>query len=400
MKQKLRAVAAALAAIELTAAALTHWHRRSFPWLITRADASPVLRSDAVRVHRSFDPELGWCRVPGEGGTERTEHGLSSYSVDERGRRTNPAHPRSYSAPIACFGDSFTFCRLVDDDQTWPYHLSELTGTNVANYGVGNYGLDQALLRFERELPTLDAHVVMIGVVPETIARIQSAWKHYFEYGNTLAFKPRFEHKDGRLILHPSVIRESRDFLDYHRHLAHVRAIDGFYHRKFRRDLLGFPYSLRLAGRARRHLPILFHLTVGRLRGQPEAGFSRAFEVIVRENHALAARLYSEAASTALLEALIIRFVTTCTSAGKQPLLVLIPQPGDLTDTQAAHERFYAEIEAWLPVVDLTAVFRAEPDRAGLYTRGRLGPHPSDRANRLIAATIAHRLASLAPESS
>ena len=29
--------------------------------------------------------------------------------------------------------------------------------------------------------------------MPETILRVHSFWKHYLEYGNTLAFKPRFE---------------------------------------------------------------------------------------------------------------------------------------------------------------------------------------------------------------
>jgi len=390
----------AVAATELAAAALTRWHRRRFPWLITRADLTPTLSAATVRAHRSFDPELGWCRRPGEGGTEITEHGLTSYSVDGRARRTNPAHRDSWSAPIACFGDSFTFCRLVEDDQTWPHHLSQLTGSNVANYGVGNYGLDQALLRLERELPGLDARLVVMGVVPETIARIQSAWKHYFEYGNTLAFKPRFEIRDGRLVVQPSVIRQREDYLHYRPHLPHLQAIDPFYHRKFRRDLLGFPYSLHLLTRPRRHLPILFHLTAGQLTGQPARGFRRAFEVVVRDNHALTARLYTEHDSTMLLEALIGRFAQTCAAAGKQPALVIIPQPADLARAPGAHEAFYRTMDTVLPVIDLTAAFRAEPAPAGLYARGKLGPHPSDRANRLIARAIYEhlKLADTAPE--
>jgi hypothetical protein len=49
----------------------------------------------------------------------------------------------------------------------------------VGNYRVGNYGLDQSLLRLERELPQLEAEVVVMGVVPETVVRVQSYWKHF-----------------------------------------------------------------------------------------------------------------------------------------------------------------------------------------------------------------------------
>jgi hypothetical protein len=389
----IRALLAATAA-ELAAAALVHGHRRRFPWLITKADCHPLLDPELVAAHaaRSYDPELGWCRRPGETATEITETGPTRYSVDAAGRRTNPGFEDQRSAPIACFGDSFTFCRLVDDDHTWPHHLSRLTGVNVANYGVGNYGLDQALLRLERELPGLDADLVVMGVVPETIARIHSMWKHYFEYGNALAFKPRFQLTPDGLVLHPSVIVCPQDFGNYSLHLPHVQSLDPFYQRKFRRDLLAFPYLPRLLWRGRRHLPILFHLSLGALRGRRDHGFRKAFAVVTRENRRLASRLYQEAGARALLTALIERFADTCTAAGKQAALVILPQPGDLTQVPAVHENFFAALAPILPVIDLTADFRDHPDPAGLYAYGKLGPHPSDHGNRLIAEVLAQRL--------
>jgi hypothetical protein len=383
-------VFAVLAACELAAFALVRYHRRTFPWLITRRDVAPDLSPEVVRAHaeRSFDAELGWCRRPGEQGTETTARGVTTFSIDALGCRTEPAHAGEFSAPIACFGDSFTFCRLVNDDETWPHHLSRLTGVNVANYGVGNYGLDQALLRLERELPGLDAHIVIMGVVPETIARVQSAWKHYFEYGNTLAFKPRFTLGPDGLVLHPSVIRQPEDYFDYAPNLPHLQAIDPFYRRKFRRDLLVFPHLPRLIGRARRHLPILAHLSAGRLGRAADGGFQGAFATVVAENHRLASRLYREDESVRLLTALVRRFADVCAVADKTPVLAVLPQPADLAGDLAAHEAFVSSLTADLPVVDLTPVFRSEPDRAALYARGRLGPHPSDHGNRLIARTL------------
>ncbi|MER6738269.1 hypothetical protein [Streptomyces puniciscabiei] len=390
-------VLAVIAVGELTMFALVRLYRRSFPWLITRGDEAPALGPDVVQAHadRSFDALLGWCRRPGEHGTEVTADGTVTFSVDALGRRTEPGHADGAPAPIACFGDSFTFCRLVGDDETWPHHLSLLTGVNVANYGVGNYGLDQALLRLERELPGLDADIVIMGVVPETIARVQSAWKHYFEYGNTLAFKPRFTLGPDGLVLHPSVIRRPEDYFDYRRHLPALREIDPFYRRKFRADQLGFPYLPKLVRRFRRHLPILFHLTAGRIGRSPDGGFRRAFEVVVAENHRLASRLYREDESTALLAALVRRFADVCAAAGKAPVLAILPQPADLVGAVAAHEDFVRSLSAVLPVIDLTPAFRAESDRTALYAEGKLGPHASDHGNRIIARTLAERVPAL-----
>jgi hypothetical protein len=386
-----------LAVAELTAWALVRWHRPAFPWLVTRADIAPPLTTELVQAHarKSFDSELGWCRRPGEVGVERVTHGSARYSVDDAGRRTNPAYGEAPAA-VACFGDSFVFCRLVNDDQTWPHHLSVLMGANVANYGVGNYGLDQALLRLERELPTLEAGVVLMGVVPETIARVQSVWKHYFEYGNTLAFKPRFVCTAAGLQLRRSPIIEPSDYSSYTRALVDIQQADPFYQRKFRRDLLIFPYLFRLARRAQRQLPILMHLTWGRLRRNPGEGFRRAFGTVVRENARLTRTLYQEPESVELLTALVERFTNACCAAGKKCALIVLPQPHDL-EPDSPHTSFFAGLGRMLPVVDLTADFRADPEPLTLYAYGKLGPHPSDRGNRLIAETIAAKLPMLAP---
>ena len=67
-----------------------------------------------------------------------------------------------------------------------------MTQTNVLNFGVGNYGMDQAYLRLKREYDKNRTEIVILAVVPETIVRVLNVYKHYYEYGNTFGFKPRF----------------------------------------------------------------------------------------------------------------------------------------------------------------------------------------------------------------
>ncbi|HEX6344995.1 hypothetical protein [Umezawaea sp.] len=389
---RLAAAAAGYLAAELAVHALVRALRPDFPWLVSRRDLAPEIPAALVERHaaRSFDPELGWCRRAGEHGTETTDRGTTSWAVDERGRRRDPR--LDGGAAVACFGDSYTFCRLVDDDETWPHLLSRALGVGVANYGVGNYGLDQALLRLERELPTLEADVVVMGVVPETVARVHSYWKHYFEYGNVLAFKPRFTLGPDGLVPHPSAVDDPGGYATYRERLPEITRLDPFHATKFRRDLLDFPYLPRLLRRARRHLPVLAHLLTGIGRGpeRRERAVRAAFGVVLRDNARWTARLCADPDARRLLRALVERFAARCRAAGKHPVLLVVPQPVDLErpDGGTAHEEVFAGLRSTLPVVDVTERFRRDPRWRELFTLGRLGPHCGPRGNAVVADAL------------
>jgi hypothetical protein len=262
--------------------------------------------------------------------------------------------------------------------------------------------LDQALLRLERELPTLEAEVVVLGVVPETIARVHSYWKHYFEYGNVLAFKPRFTLEDGSLVLHPSAIRVPADYATYRDRLPEIDRLDHFRTRKFQRDALDFPYLPKLARRARRHLPVLAHLLAATGRGPERRERARraAFGVVLRDNARWTARLYADPDARRLLGALVERFAAVCRAAGKHPVLLVVPQPADLErrDGGTVHEGLFTELAATLPVVDVTERFRRDPRWRTSFTHGPLGPHCGPRGNAVITEALRPVVAPLLDE--
>src|SRR3972149_4123053 len=167
----LLALAVILVIVEVGLFIIVSLQRRRFPWLITTRDELPTFDFKALQkfIDYSFDPHLGWVRRPNSNGIENGQKGQITFHIDSIGSRAN------------------TFGKFP---------------SIIAAFGVGNYGVDQALLRYEcMTLPDTVRFVVM-GFVPETICRIQSYWKHYLEFGNTFAFKPRFIlDQEGRLML-------------------------------------------------------------------------------------------------------------------------------------------------------------------------------------------------------
>ena len=69
------------------------------------------------------------------------------------------------------------------------------------SFGVGNYGLDQSYLKYLKYKKKISSKIVIFNFVPETIARINSIWKHYREFGNIHAFKPLLQVKENKLNL-------------------------------------------------------------------------------------------------------------------------------------------------------------------------------------------------------
>lgn len=372
--------------------------RRNFPWLIVPRDATPDIAPDVIEKYArlSFDADLGWARKPGTSGLDASPDGDVAFSIADDGARINPGFEGETSS-VAVFGDSYAFCRLVGDEETWPHALSVLAGTNARNFGVGNYGLDQALLRYERQAADHEGCTVIMAVVPETIARVHSCWKHFYEYGNTLAFKPMFQLDGDDLKLVPCPVQEAHEIAEPSRWSEAVRRHDRFYREKFLADLIRFPASLSILRRWQRHGRILSELLCGAIIGEPDAARRRAFSIVLDENHLHQRRLFADADAVELLRRLAVRFEEIARRHGATPRLVILPQPRDLADRASGDDvsrEVFHKLGQVMPVLDLGDVLLQQHDAMEVYKEGALGPHTSPAANRLIAETVHQWLAS------
>ena len=369
--------------------------RRSFPWLITKRDELPTFDSRALQkyIDYSFDPHLGWVRRPDSSGIENGQKGPITFHIDSAGSRVNSFEK---SPPvIAAFGDSYAFCRQVEDDETWEAQLSHQEGFGVLNFGVGNYGIDQALLRYEGMILPDTVKVVVMGFVPETICRIQSYWKHYLEFGNTFAFKPRFIiDSKGRLTLLENLMRSVKDFAVFEEKLPMIRKADGFYEKKFRSHQFRFPYTLSLMRNPLKQsklISVIAARAILRILGISNQLMENfPFTLVMKDNLRGAYQLYRDSKSTKLLSAILIRFQEEAQRRGHIPLVVVMPQLLDLKLNKnkfAPYQGYFIELARCLPVLDLTEKF-INTEFEKLYINDQYGGHLSVDGNHLVADEI------------
>lgn len=95
-----------------------------------------------------FDPELGYlpndARVP-----DNVDGAVSEYRYGPWGERLQVNHP-DRTARINTYGDSFTQCHQVSDGQTWQEVLAAHFLEPIRNFGVGGFGVFQAVRRLWR----------------------------------------------------------------------------------------------------------------------------------------------------------------------------------------------------------------------------------------------------------
>lgn len=152
----------------------------------------------------AYDPELGWAPRPGARSADGT------WRVDAGGIRTDRDvavdHPPS-ELRVALFGDSFTFGDEVGQDQTWGAALERSLGargvpSEVLNFGVNAYGMDQAFLRWRVHGRRYRPDVVIFGFHGEDVLRNVNVYRPLYFAGSEVPLsKPRFVERDGALAL-------------------------------------------------------------------------------------------------------------------------------------------------------------------------------------------------------
>ena len=127
------------------------------------------------------DPLLGWPN----------REALRGDAYDSSGARPLPAFPRPGDECISLYGDSYTYGAEVSHAEAWGNVLAQRAGCRVGNFGVGGYGTDQAVLRFETNNGD-SAAVSVLGLFPINMLRNVNQYRHLRTGESPLGLKPRF----------------------------------------------------------------------------------------------------------------------------------------------------------------------------------------------------------------
>ena len=376
---------------------------KKFQWLIISKDERPKLSKTGLKkfIHHGYDSELGWIRKPNTTNTEKNKNGEAFWSINSIGARTNPEF-ESQKSTISCYGDSFTFCRQVNDNETWEHYLSKLEKTNVKNFGVGNYGVDQSILRLEREFTNNQTDIVILAVVPDTICRIVSSWKHYYEYGNTFAFKPRFILNNDEIKIIKNSIDQQQKFDYYEKYLADIQKFDFFYKQKFLKEKITFPYSFNIFRNMKRNFSILLWVTnifFCRKLGKDISDFEwESMKIIMDINLKWRLRLFQNTDVITLFQKILERFSRYGLSENFVSIFIFIPQKDDIEFIKKNYHFYKNFIDIINGIngiffIDITEKFLKASNLNELYSDdNQYGGHLSKYGNKLVAEIIYEQL--------
>jgi hypothetical protein len=316
------------------------------------------------------DPELGWDYRPDERMTIVDEFGHATLmTTDANASRTLPVE--AGPGLIAAYGDSFTAGSNVNDDETWEYFLSRLTGTRVANFGVAGYGPDQALLKLERNFRRgLRAKIVILAIIPDDLNRLLSVYRPFYARAEPgVTFKPMFRGQAGAMEvvnLAPRPLTTRTGFLQAFEQAKHY---DYWYACRARAAVTPrFPYSLTVA----QALVLRPFLKRACPAAAPEAG--RVMSYLLERFHA---------------HAVANHYV---------PILVIIPEEaaelvaGKSKIDPALLAMIEAEFAGRIKVVDLAPLALRRPLEPRKYNIGSGRGHLSADGNRLVATLLEDQL--------
>jgi hypothetical protein len=372
----------------------------------------PEIDRELLGKFSSFDSELGWVPQPNREKQKDTGDHLPgeevrttvTYSTDAYGSRICPARERDPDADrtVSTYGDSYCFCREVDDDETVQHYLAAELDTHVANYGGGNYGLDQALMRLKRQYPEDPTDYVFVVVTASSIARILSVWKHYQEFGNVLAAKPRYVLEDGDLERIESPVDEKEDLLDLESKADVLRAYDFHYDHWFKPHFATRPYTADLLEKDE-HLRYAGYTAGKELerrlgRSIPGIDFDLAQTRSALRLERPRVRYHERLFDThePLFDALVGEFVDYADERDFEPVFVMVQQLRYAT-YEAEHGPIYGDLLERLDdrYDDLTTIDMAthlspdDGDVESLYVERGEGGHYSPETNREIADVLA-----------
>jgi hypothetical protein len=324
-----------------------------------------------------LDSLLGW--IYGEG-----NHGDTIIVNAQKHRGRDTVSSRSDGVlRIAAWGDSFVFCNDVRDEHCWLARVSEsLPFAEVLNFGVGGYGLDQAVLRFERDVSWVRPDVALLGFTEVDLSRLLNVYRRFLHDQEPALFKPRFLSitADSFVLLPAATARPNfvDSLLENPMRVRELGVHDAYYPRlRYESPLQDVSALWRVSA------AVWQRIWVSYLSPDRPSDLRGRFRV---ESEAFRVQVY-----------VFERFVREARRLGITPYIVLLPGENRVSDRLHGRPESVAPLrdtleKLQLPVLDLAAPLAAAAARVGTDELFELGVHYSPIGNDVVGRWMADTL--------
>jgi hypothetical protein len=377
-----------LVLLELLIQSIIRRVKKDFHWFLEKKDEKPSFDELKFQnyLQKSFDSNLGWVRKSNITGFDSLGKKKIKFQIDKDGSRKT--FKKNKKPLVASFGGSYVFGRQVRDHETWQEQTSKEKNFYLLNYGVGNYGADQALIRYQKTPLKKSTKIIILGIVPEHICRIQSEWKHYLEFGNIHGFKPKFYMKNNKLLLKKVPITKKTRIKHIENIINKIKKTDRFYLDKFKKNIFSFPYTLNFIRNFKFNVMIIY-IYFSKIKKpllRKDYFLSEVIKRNIRESHSY----YKDEESKELFLALIKKFKLIAKSRKHKPVLIIFPQLMDIEfkDTNIFYKNFFKnEISKEIHTLDLTKNFENKKLKK-FFTNKIYGSHLSPLGNKFVSKII------------
>jgi len=360
--------------------------KKDFKWLVEKKDEKPKFNKNKLKLFfkNSFHKNYGWDRKPLSSGFEYSNK-KTKFKISKDGYRGNLKFKKNL---ISVFGDSFAFCRYVNDNMTWESILEKKLSQSIFNYGVGNFGLDQSFLKYSEYKNKISSKVIIFNFVPETIARINSYWKHYREFGNIHGFKPLLEIKNKKLIIIRNIIKKDFTESQIYKNLDQIKTKDIFFYSKFNKLAFKYPYSLTLYKNFKFLSKILFNIFLFKFRKEKKY-LNKSINIVLSQNIYESHQMYLENQFQKKLKNLILYMDNKIQKDKRKMIIIITPQLLDLkTGSCENYQKFFKKLPKKIKYLDLTQHIKNFKNYDNLYFKDIYGGHLNELGNKYVSGII------------
>ncbi|MCC6179427.1 MAG: hypothetical protein IT305_29310 [Chloroflexi bacterium] len=345
-----------------------------------------LARLEAGDTYIAFDRDLGWTVAPD---TSRRADDVT-YRSNAAGIRSDHEYtltPSAKGVRLTAFGDSFTHCDEVANDECWSARLEEMMpGVEALNFGVPAYGPDQAFLRYQRDGRQYGGCAVLIGFMVENVNRVVNRFRPFYQPDTGVALgKPRYVLDGDGLRLLPNAARSVEDLDDP----AWVEQMYGphdfwYYPGLFAGSVFDASRFVRLAR---------------------TIGYQRRFEPLRDDNDEaseIAWNYRDGAEGIEVASRVLIQFARQVEADGATPVVLIFGRKSDVIAMRHHEDRVYEPLLRRLDAAHVTTLDLTEP----LYRESRktgverlMDKHYSARGNEVIADVLSRKLPKLTTQT-